>query len=291
MVAAMFPTRDTVWYFRLTGPVAAVEDQENVFDRFLGSLKFKGDDVSWETPAGWKQEGATGFRYATLRSGPLELRVSKLRNEGQAAAALPNVNRWRGELGLPPWRDGELKENVKEVKADGVTGMRVAFSGTGGRGMGKGPALTDAKPPAPGGSAPFKFTLPEGWKDLGPKVSSGIRSVASFATPGGGELTVTPLPGDAGGLAENINRWRRQIGLGPADAGELAKLVEPIEIDGSKAQLVDLTGSSKRTLGAIVERPGTTWFYKLTGPADSLGKDKSAFESFLKSVRFDGASR
>jgi hypothetical protein len=33
-----------------------------------------------------------------------------------------------------------------------------------------------------------------------------------------------------------------------------------------------------------------TWFIKMRGPADLVGRQLAAFEAFLKSVRFDGGT-
>ena len=47
---------------------------------------------------------------------------------------------------------------------------------------------------------------------------------------------------------------------------------------------------TRRILGVVVLRRGQTWFFKMTGPADLVEKQKPAFEAFLKSVRFDGGN-
>jgi hypothetical protein len=293
MVAAILPQGNNVWYFRLTGPADDVEPQEATFDRFVGSVKFKGDDIAFEKPEGWAEEGRTEFRYATLRKGRLELRISRLPNMGEAAAPLPNVNRWRRELGLGPLTEAELKAEAREVKADGATGVRVAMTGRtgGGGGMGQTPPFAGKSRPAEGGAAPVKYTTPDGWEDLGGRSSGGIRMAAAFRAPGGVEVTVIPLPGAAGGLADNVNRWRRQIGLPELSAEQVTKDLREVEVAGARGHLADLAGAAgaKSTVGAIVPRGGTTWFFKMTGPADAVAGQKAAFETFLKSVRFDGA--
>jgi hypothetical protein len=46
---------------------------------------------------------------------------------------LDNVNRWRGEVGLPPVKETELSSVVTEVKLGDVKAYRVDFSGPGGK--------------------------------------------------------------------------------------------------------------------------------------------------------------
>lgn len=56
--------------------------------------------LDWTDPAGWKRESGAGMRVATYKlAGGAECSVVSL--EGAAGGDLPNVNRWRGQLGLP----------------------------------------------------------------------------------------------------------------------------------------------------------------------------------------------
>ena len=50
------------------------------------------------------------------------------------------------------------------------------------------------------------------------------------------------------------------------------------------------TGSEKATRMLAVSLPHDdhTWFFKMIGPAELVGKQKAAFEVFVKSVKFDG---
>jgi hypothetical protein len=92
------------------------------------------------------------------------------------------------------------------------------------------------------GDPPVTWTVPQGWQR---EAGAGLR----FATFRCGakdnplEVTVTPLGREAGSLASNINRWRDQLGLPPADEKELAKSVQETEVDGIKVRIVDLTGT------------------------------------------------
>ena len=102
-------------------------------------------------------------------------------------------------------------------------------------------------------------------------------------------MTVSPV---GGGLEANVNRWRGQVGLQPLAGAELLREMTPIEIDGARGYLVELTrGSGPGILGALVEHKGQPWIFKMTGPAELVGKQRAAFEAFVKSVRFEGAGR
>ncbi len=93
--------------------------------------------------------------------------------------------------------------------------------------------LASVKLPAGGGTP--EFTLPEGWKRGGPR---GV--VAATIAPPGSTLEVT-ITQSGGGMAFNLDRWVKQIGLipGPDDA---AKYTKPIDAMGVKGLRVDMTG-------------------------------------------------
>ena len=58
--------------------------------------------LRWTLPKGWTEKEAGGMRYATLRPPAERVDVSVVVFPGTAGGELANVNRWRGQLGLPP---------------------------------------------------------------------------------------------------------------------------------------------------------------------------------------------
>src|SRR5207248_6044588 len=129
-----------------------------------------------------------------------------------------------------------------------------------------------------------------------PLPASGFRA-ASFRVRDGdrtAEASATPFPGPAGGLLANVNRWRKEVNLGDATEEQILKESKTVEVAGESARYVDLLGPEsdgpkrQRTLGVILPRGDTTWFFKLRGPADLVAKQQAAFEAFVRSVRFPG---
>jgi hypothetical protein len=135
------------------------------------------------------------------------------------------------------------------------------------------------------------WTLPAGWTEVAP----GEMSIASFKVQGQNsveaDVTVVPLPGMAGGDTANVNRWRGQVGLSAATADELQKVGEMVQVGDQPATLYDIAGSgnSKRILGVIQQRNGTTWFFKMMGDANLVKQQKPQFTAFLKSLTFTAA--
>lgn len=106
-------------------------------------------------------------------------------------------------------------------------------------------------------------------------------------------ITVIPLSGDSGSVLANINRWEQQLGLEPSQESKLPQFTRPVEVNGIQATLVDLTGPGDlptRMLAAIVPDGQRTWFFKMTGPAEVVAGEASAFESFVRSVQFDSVA-
>jgi hypothetical protein len=151
-----------------------------------------------------------------------------------------------------------------------------------------GPAATTKGPSAPGagatadagGGGGLAWTLPAGWR----RAPDDAMRLAGFWVDEGEDLmaTLTVLTGDGGGLEANVARWRRQLGLGPPSAAELAALPR-IEVLGSEGYLVESEGEA-RLLGAIALLPGRSVFVKLSGPDARVAAQREAFLSFCESL-------
>ena len=136
------------------------------------------------------------------------------------------------------------------------------------------------------------WKTPDSWTEVPP---SEMR-VASFKVAGpdgkSADVSVIPLPGLAGSDEANVNRWRGQVGLSPASPDELKKSAEDVEAAGRPAQLYDIagqnpgSGDAERILGVIQRRDDMAWFFKMTGDAVLVEKQKPAFVAFLKSLNF-----
>jgi len=79
--------------------------------------------LQWTTPEGWSERNESNpSRLATLdvADGEQRAEVSITRFPGDVGGLLPNVNRWRGQLGLAPVQDlAALEHPLEEVQVDG----------------------------------------------------------------------------------------------------------------------------------------------------------------------------
>jgi hypothetical protein len=130
-----------------------------------------------------------------------------------------------------------------------------------------------------------KWDIPQGWSQA---AASAMR-YASFAAEKNGEMadiSVVTFAGDGGSDADNVNRWRQQIGLPAAEAGALDSMVVPVQGGEISFSTVDMSGATARVLAGWTRHDGRVWFFKLTGPKTAVEQEKSNFVKFLQSVRF-----
>ena len=74
--------------------------------------------MKWTLPKGWTEGGAKPMRFATfLPPGGAGAELSVVVLPGAAGGELANVNRWRGQIGLPPLEEKALVAARKTVKA------------------------------------------------------------------------------------------------------------------------------------------------------------------------------
>jgi hypothetical protein len=143
-----------------------------------------------------------------------------------------------------------------------------------------------AAQPMDSASPQIKWEVPAGWS---PAPASAMRYASFTATSGTGDkidISVVTFPGDGGSDADNINRWRQQIGLPAADASTLKSTVVPVKSNDTDFSSIDMIGANSRLLAAWARRDGRAWFFKVTGPSTAVEKEKSKFVKFIQSVRF-----
>ncbi|HEY5550823.1 MAG TPA: hypothetical protein VIK52_02975 [Opitutaceae bacterium] len=157
---------------------------------------------------------------------------------------------------------------------------------------GRMPAATSAPatatPSSSAGALAIRWAAPDHWT---PKELTQLRK-ASYNVHGSAtavaDFSIISLPGVAGGLQDNVNRWRGQIGLDPQDAATIDAGVRHMDSAGLHFDVVEFasTGAdAQRVLGAFLTVSGETWFFKLTGPDTVVAAERDSFIQFIKTVR------
>ena len=137
---------------------------------------------------------------------------------------------------------------------------------------------------------------PEGWTEA---PASRMRVLNyQVADAERAECFVTILPGEAGGLLPNLNRWLRQMGEAPLEEADLESL-QQLTVLGATGYVVeaggtftgmrgdlDLTGYALRGVAALGQ--GESYFVKMTGPAEVVAANREKFDQFVTSLRRPG---
>ena len=153
-------------------------------------------------------------------------------------------------------------------------------------------------------AAGVRWTAPAAWKSEAPRP---MRAATYSIEPVAGDQGIAECvvnyfgPGQGGGVDANIERWRGQV-LG-ADGKPATAKIDKRTTRGIPITLIDASGTytgmggpmmagSKpaagyRLLGAIVEGPGGSVFFKLTGPAKTIAAQQKNFEQLLASIQSD----
>src|SRR5262249_36240838 len=107
LVAVMVPRDKHVWFFKVMGTESALAEVVPACVRFFDCVRCTNEErepIRWTVPEGWKQTPGAGELYARLRkegdgSAP-EITVNRF--PPKAGEPRPNIDRWRGQLGLGP---------------------------------------------------------------------------------------------------------------------------------------------------------------------------------------------
>jgi hypothetical protein len=152
------------------------------------------------------------------------------------------------------------------------------------------PAATSPSPaPAASqaGTLLIRWSAPDHWiaKELSQfrKASYDVHGTGGVA-----DFSVISLAGAAGGLHDNVNRWRGQIGLDPQDAAAIDATVRHMDSAGLHLDVVEFasTGAdAQRVIAALLTVSGETWFFKLTGPDAVVAAERESFIQFIRTVR------
>ncbi|HWD21415.1 MAG TPA: hypothetical protein VHB20_19265 [Verrucomicrobiae bacterium] len=245
--------------------------------------------VRWQTPPGWQELAPSSFRigsFAIADPSGKKAEVAVTSFPGSVGSELSNVNRWRGELSLPPVEENAIAS--EPVTVDGVEGKLYDFSGGSARTIvadiprlgiswffklrGDKEVVTSTRPafleflrsvkfggapaaPAAAASMPAPETSAAGdaprWNPPASwrEQTAGPMVLKSYTAGADGAATVSisSFPGDVGGTLANVNRWRGQLGLAPITQADLPTAAKSINAGGGQGTLVDFTGVFAKT--------------------------------------------
>lgn len=143
------------------------------------------------------------------------------------------------------------------------------------------------------GDERLSWTTPEGWARA---ERSQMRPVnLSFGPNAEGECYLSILPGGAGGVLANVNRWRKQMGQPDIGEAELEKLPKKVlmgiqgvfvEVDGAYTNVGATEAKpDHRLIGIVASLGDAGLFVKMVGPKALVEANTAAFEEFVASLK------
>ena len=323
MVVAIFQRSQEAWFFKISGAPEKIAASASHWQPFIDAVKFEtaggGERPVWELPEGWSPGGKAQMVFAILKmpDTDAEIRISRL---GGQQDLLSNVNRWRGQLGLPPSQADSLDENL--VVKQGQGGEYRLFDQQGessGQSMG-GPFMrqqamrqvernktkTEEQTPAekPTVQSPEElqndlavnpnFTLepPEGYSP-GKTSAMVVARFIKETEAGNVQISLVPLT-VTNKWNDNVNFWRQSVGRKAIEADEIESATETITISGVEGKKIallaegsaDETADKKSLIGVMVKHKDAAWFFKMMGTPALVKSDQVIFDAFLESFKF-----
>lgn len=133
------------------------------------------------------------------------------------------------------------------------------------------------------------WTLPAGWKDVGPDAAN----VGRFAA-GEASVAITALTSMEGKETVLVNMWRQVRGQEPLEEAEAVKALTEVPVAGARGWMFEFADEKgekpARFVVAFTHRPEGSLFFKIQGPDAAVTAQKPAFFEFLKTVRFAGSN-
>ena len=153
ILVAMMTRGNMSWFFKMTGEESFVASQKPGFIQFLKSVSFNespavpshplvapetssaensGKPV-WTVPSDWQEVPPSEFllaEYAVAGTNGAKADVNVAMLNGEGGGVLPNVNRWRGQLGLPPVTEENLPAMTSSITVAGEQTTVVDMTGT-----------------------------------------------------------------------------------------------------------------------------------------------------------------
>ena len=166
-------------------------------------------------------------------------------------------------------------------------------------------AVSQRQPGA--GAGKVEYQSPTGWVEQTP--SSRMRQAQYLLPRAEGdredaELVVFHFPGEGGSIQANMARWIGQMSRPDGSSATADAEISERMVRGQKVTLLEVSGTYQsggmgpmtrgvskpgyRMLGAIIDTTQGPWFFKLTGPVQTVEKWSDSWTEFVDSLRITG---
>ena len=154
IIAAMTTSGSSTLFFKMRGNATLSESQKDEFIKWVAAVcNSQGGTKSaqaanatmppssdkpqlrWQLPASWTEVPPSAMRYASFNAGTKEnkIDISVVMFPGDGGTDIENVNRWRGQIGLPPMSEAAVTSQIKTLKAGDATFAAIDIAGANAR--------------------------------------------------------------------------------------------------------------------------------------------------------------
>ena len=134
----------------------------------------------------------------------------------------------------------------------------------------------------------ISWDIPSDWEEIqGNSFSLAIFKILNASDYS--EISITKFPGDAGGIENNVNRWRRQVGL-PSE--KIEKIISDADFNSnsigkfSMHKIINEKAPESAFLCMIMPLESSTVFVKLQSTMNGVEELKKEFYRFCSSFRY-----
>ena len=131
----------------------------------------------------------------------------------------------------------------------------------------------------------FNWEVPDNWIE-GKKSSMRL---ATYSIPYNGkvaDVSITNFLGDGGGLLQNVNRWRKQLGLDPVSKKKIEQMIEIKESKLGDYKYIKIINKKNKNLAflcSIIQIENSTIFVKLNTTIEGVEIFENQFINFCSS--------
>jgi hypothetical protein len=142
IIAAMLTTGTSTLFFKMRGNADLVEGQKSDFIKWVAAVcdaqtEAKSEPmaamppqdtgpppIKWQTPENWRAVSPSSMRYASFTAqaeNGEKIDISVVTFPGDGGSDPDNINRWRGQIGLPPIDKNAVTSQIAPLKTADAT--------------------------------------------------------------------------------------------------------------------------------------------------------------------------
>jgi hypothetical protein len=142
IIAAMAMTGSSTLFFKMRGNAELAESQKPDFIKWVAAVcnaqtetgsrqmaaipprDADAPQIKWTTPDSWTEVPPSSMRYASFSASAEngdKIDISVVTFPGEGGSDVDNINRWRGQIGLPPMGESAVTSQIAPLRTPGTT--------------------------------------------------------------------------------------------------------------------------------------------------------------------------